>query len=51
MFEVLSKTFIIEMTVRIEEIVADDELKNLKPKSRKCLFYSEPQSKYFDVIE
>ena len=51
MFELLSKSFIIEVTLRIDEIVASDELKTLKPKSRKCLFYNEPQSKYFDVIK
>lgn len=49
MFEILSGTLILEVTLKIDEIVADVELQGLKPKSRKCLFYNEPQSKYFDV--
>ncbi|CAO1413601.1 unnamed protein product, partial [Diamesa tonsa] len=49
MFEVLSGSLIIEVTLRLDEIIAHDELYDLKPKSRKCLFYNEPQSKYFDA--
>lgn len=51
MFEVLSGSLIIEVTLRLDEIIASDELFDLKPKSRKCLFYKEPQSMYFDVMK
>lgn len=51
MFEVLAGKDIIEATIRLDEIITDDELQTLKPRSRKCLFYNEPQSKYFDVIQ
>lgn len=50
-FIVLGGKDIIEATIKLEEIITDDELQSLKPKSRKCLFYNEPQSKYFDVIQ
>lgn len=49
-YETLQGTLIIERVIKIEQIVSEAEVKELKPKSRKCLFSSEPQSKYFDVI-
>lgn len=47
--ETLYNTTIIEQIIRIDQIVSEPELKALKPKSRKCLFPSESNSKYFNV--
>jgi hypothetical protein len=48
--ETLYGTTIIEQVIRIDQIVSEPELKALKPKSRKCLFPSEPNTKYFNVV-
>jgi hypothetical protein len=49
-FEELFGTKIVERIVKVDQIISEPEVRNLKPKSRKCLFPDEPQSKYFDVI-
>lgn len=50
-FEILHGTLIVERVMKIEQIVSEPRVRELKPKSRKCLFSDEPQSKYFDVIK
>lgn len=49
-YEMLHGTTIIERVIKIDQIISEPEVIQLKPKSRKCLFASEPQSKYFSVI-
>lgn len=47
---VLSGTSIQERAVKIDEIIADVNIKDFKPRSRKCRFSDESISKYYDVI-
>lgn len=49
-YEDLQGTKIIERTMKIDQIVAEETVIKIKPKSRKCLFESEPRSKYFNVF-
>lgn len=49
-YEVLYGTKIVERIIKIEQIISEPEVIELQPKSRKCLFSNEPQSKKFDVI-
>lgn len=48
-FEVLHGTLIVERMTKIDQIISEPKVIKLHPKRRKCLFASEPQSKYFDV--
>jgi hypothetical protein len=50
-FEVLSGTQIVERIVKLDQIISEPDVIKIKPKSRKCLFDTEPQSGYYDVIE
>lgn len=48
-YEVLHGTTIIERVTKIDQIISEPGVKEIKPKSRKCLYDSEPQSEYFNV--
>ncbi|CRK98218.1 CLUMA_CG011581, isoform A [Clunio marinus] len=48
-FEESDEDMAIKRTIRVDLIVAEDNVIELKPKSRKCLFRSEPNSEYFNV--
>lgn len=48
--ELLQGTIIVERVMKIEQIISEPEVITFKPKSRKCLFSTEPQSEYFNVI-
>lgn len=48
-FEILTGTTIIERSMKLEQINSEKEVRNFNPKSRRCLFPDEPQSKYFGV--
>lgn len=48
-YEVVYGTKIIEKVLKVDDMVSDVEVIELNPKSRKCLFKTEPQTNYFDV--
>ena len=47
-YELLNGADSVEIFLKIDEIISDSDVRNIKAKSRKCLFSNEPQ-KYFDV--
>ena len=47
-YELLNGADSVEIFFKIDEIISDSDVRNIKAKSRKCLFSNEPQ-KYFDV--
>lgn len=49
-YEIVYGTKLIEKILKVDDVVSDPEVIELNPNSRKCLFTSEPQTQYFDVI-
>lgn len=48
-YDALSKYVVVDRVINIEQIISGPKVVDLEPIRRKCLFPSEPQSKYFDV--